>query len=79
MTVSYLMKGPLMALGDARRDTIKRMAATLVQSGEGLTSDRDAVRILMASGFGSVDVAILAGEARMVAYQEIVGREMSEP
>lgn len=79
MIGSYLMEGPLMALGDARRDTIRRMAAMLVASGEDLRTDRDAVRVLMAMGFRNLDVAILAGEARMVAYQEIVAREMGEP
>jgi hypothetical protein len=33
----------------------------------------------LAGGYSTIDVAILASEARMLAYQEIVAREMSKP
>lgn len=61
-----------------RRTTIEQMAETLLDHPEGLGSDNDAVRILQWKGYRMADVAMLAGEARMVAYQEIVAREMGE-
>jgi hypothetical protein len=75
----YLLEGPLCGLIEARRDLIERMAKTLSDNPEGLSSDRDAIRVLVANGYGFANAAILAGEARMVAYQEIVAREMSQP
>jgi hypothetical protein len=76
---SYLVDGPIMLTLERRKPMIERMAKDLVQHVENLVCDRDAVRILLSKGYRTVDVAILAGEARMVAYQEIVAREMSEP
>jgi hypothetical protein len=75
----FLIDGPIHTTIERRKATIERMAKVLATSGEGLQSDRDAVRILLAKGYPTIDVAILAGEARMVAYQEIVAREMSRP
>lgn len=74
---TFLLDGPLITTINRRRDTIERMAEDLVRSGESLTSDRDAVRVLLARGYSTIDVAILAGEARMVAFQHIVAREMT--
>lgn len=76
---TYLIDGPLMTTIERRKRVLKRMALDLIQSGEDLTTDRDAVRVLMARGYPTLDVAILAGEARMLAYQEIVAREISQP
>lgn len=76
----YLIDGPMMTTIERRRDVAVRMAKDLVVSGEPLACDRDAVRVLMAKGYHTLDVAILAGEARMIAYQEmVVAREMSKP
>lgn len=75
----FLIDGPLMLAVERRKAVMERMALDLIQSGEGLASDRDAVRVLMAKGYPNIDVAILAGEARMLAYQEIVAAEMSKP
>ena len=75
----FLIDGPLMLATERRKAVLENMAMDLIQSGEHLTCDRDAVRVLTARGYPNLDVAILAGEARMLAYQEIVAREMSEP
>jgi hypothetical protein len=75
----FLLDGPMMTTIERRRDVLERMAAHLAHCGENLTCDRDAVRVLMTRGYATLDVAILAGEARMLAYQEIVAREMSKP
>lgn len=76
---TFLLDGPLMTTVDRRKAVLDRMTIDLIQSGEDLTSDRDAVRVLMARGYPTLDVAILAGEARMLAYQEIVAVEISRP
>lgn len=75
----FLINGPIMNAIERRRPLMERMARTLIGSGEGLASDRDAVRVLLAKGYHYLDVAILAGEARMLAYQEIVAAEMCKP
>lgn len=77
--MSFLIDGPLMTTIERRTAVCERMARDLAASGEDLTCDRDAVRVLMARGYLTLDVAILAGEARMLAYQEIVAREISQP
>jgi hypothetical protein len=75
-----LIDGPLISAADRRKHVAVLMASTLVESGENIQTDRDAVRVLLAKGgYAAVDVALCAGEARMIAYQEIVGREMSRP
>ncbi len=76
---SFLIDGPIMTTIERRKDTIEEMAKVLFASGQALQSDRDAVRVLLAKGYPTLDVALLAGEARMLAYQEIVAREISEP
>jgi hypothetical protein len=76
---SFLINGSLMTTLERRNATLKQMGKILAESGEGLVTDRDAVRVLLTNGFSAVDVAILAVEARMLAYQEIVAREMSQP
>jgi hypothetical protein len=79
MIDSYLLEGSLSGLIERRPVMIERMAKTLVDNPEGLASENDAVRVLKWQGYKAFDVSLLAGEARMVAYQTIVGREMSQP
>lgn len=74
----FLIDGPLMTTIERRKATIERMAKDLIRLGAPLGSDREAVRALLAHGYSTVDVAILAEEARMVAFQDVVAREMSE-
>jgi hypothetical protein len=76
--MSYLLDGPLMTTIERRSATIKRMANDLARYGA-LGCERDSVRALLSAGYSMIDVAILAGEARMVAFQEIVAEEMSRP
>lgn len=75
---TYLLDGPLMTTCERRKRVLERMAKVLSECGEYVATDRDAVRILMANGFNALDVAVLAGEARMLSYQEIVAREISD-
>ena len=79
MRKSFLIDGPLMSTIDRRKAVTKKMALDLIAHGESLLCDRDAIRVLLAKGYPTIDVALLAGEARMVAYQEIVASEMAKP
>jgi len=76
---SFLIDGPLMTTIERRKALTERMAKDLIRLSAPLESDREAVRALLAHGYSTIDVAILAGEARMVAFQDVVAREMSEP
>jgi hypothetical protein len=75
---SYLMEGELCEIFDRRAALIERMAGDLIAQGESLLTDGDAMRVLHHLGYASVDIAILAREARMVAFQSVVARAMSE-
>ena len=75
----FLIDGPLMTTIERRNAVCERMANDMILYPEGLASDRAAVRVLLAMGYSTIDVAILAGEARMLAYQDIVAAEMSKP
>lgn len=74
----YLVDGPLMTIPERREEKLRLMARDLVRHGVP-HNDREAVRMLCAMNYHHLDVAILAGEARMLAYQEIVAAEISKP
>jgi hypothetical protein len=74
---TFLIDGPLMTTIERRKHVIERMANDLIEAGA-LASDQEAVRLLSNRGYSLFDVALLAGEARMVAYQEIVAAEMED-
>lgn len=74
----YLSHSHLMANPERRQRSLERMAADLVHHGIP-ENDREAVRLLCALNHHHLEVAVLAGEARMLAYQNIVGEEMSKP
>lgn len=74
----YLIDGPMMTACERRKATIDRMARDLVAAGA-FHNDDDAKRALRFAGYASLDVEILAAEARMVAMQAIVAAEMLEP
>jgi hypothetical protein len=78
VTTPFLLDGPLMTAVERRKAVTERMAKDLIEAGA-LGSDQDAIRLLHAAGYPMLDVALLAAEARMLAYQEIVAREMSAP
>lgn len=79
ITLHRLVDGPLMPDADRRNQTIEAMALDLVQSGQDITCNRDAVSILLAKGWDKFIVAALAPHSRTLAYQDIVAAEMSKP
>lgn len=61
----------------ARHNTlVERMAADLVAA-DAFANVADAIRLLMWKGYGSIDIAVLADDARQVAMQSVVAREMA--
>jgi hypothetical protein len=75
--MTFLLDGPLMTTIERRRETTERMAKELIQH-QALANEQDSERLLIAQGYSAIDVAILASEARMLAFQEIVAEEMSK-
>lgn len=68
---------PLLWPNRRRTALVKRMAIVLVRA-EAFTSEREAVRVLMARGFSAFDVALLTDDARQVAMQSVVTKEMMQ-
>lgn len=62
----------------AREETIKRMAADLVTY-DAFRNKQDAVRCLMSRGYRNIEVAMWMPDARALAFQDVVAREMVEP
>jgi hypothetical protein len=60
-----------------RKDMVEKMASDLIAMGAPLTSDRAAIMALTGR-YRTLDVALLAGTARMVAFQECVAKEMGD-
>lgn len=61
-----------------REALVARMAADLVAA-EAFADLADAIRLLMWKGYGSLDIAVLADDARQAAMQRVVAREMTRP
>ena len=77
-TATYLVNGPLMTAQARRREIAEAMAADLLRTNTVLNRE-DAVRMLRTAGYSIFDVHLLVDDARAVAFQEIVAKEMSEP
>jgi hypothetical protein len=77
MGVADLIEGSLLDARERRKDLVARMAADLIRY-EAIGTEADAVRSLFGRGYSTFDIGLLAGEARMLAFQEIVAREMSK-
>jgi len=76
---NFLLNGPIGQEQRRRQELIERMAKDLLKAPETLVDDWDAVQFLRSRGYGPVDVAVVAGEARYLACQELFAREMSKP
>ena len=76
-TTPFLLDGPLMTAIERRARVTACMAKDLTEAGA-LGSDQDAIRLLHNRGYAMLDIALLAGEARTLAYQEIVAKQMGE-
>jgi hypothetical protein len=61
---------------EGRDALVRRMADDLIEC-DAYANKLDACRCLLAKRYDSVDVAILLDDARQVAMQDVVAREMT--
>jgi hypothetical protein len=73
----YLLEGSMTDLIKRRHALIERMASTLVRVGIP-KNDELTTRTLFDNGYDWENAVLLAAEARYLAGQELVGREMSD-
>jgi hypothetical protein len=73
-----LIDGSLLTRANNRDEVVERMAACLVKY-DAFRTKGDAVRTLLAKRFPSLEVARYLDDARQLAMQSIVAREMSKP
>lgn len=70
--------GPLMEAHVRRQAMVQRMAADLIRY-DAAQNEQDAIRSLYGRGYAIADVMMLVDDARMLAFQEIVAKEMTKP
>lgn len=74
----FLIDGPLMLAVERRKAVLERMAKDLSRL-DAFLCDDDARRALRREGYPGLDVDLLHKEARMIAMQDVVAREMAKP
>lgn len=70
-----LIDGPLVYT--QRAETVAKMAKTLIEE-DAFQNEQDAIRLLTFKGFGLVEVFHMIDDARQVATQHVVAREMAK-
>jgi hypothetical protein len=74
----YLLDGPLILAPERKQEMAEEMAALLLDANAYL--DRgDAIRLLRAADYNALNVMLCVDDARHLAMQEIIAKEMSEP
>ena len=71
-----LIDGPLSAPHEGREGLVRRMAERLVTY-DVFANEGDAMRCLMMKGFSPFEVIRFVDDARQVAMQDVVAREMA--
>lgn len=64
--------------GAERRERIEKMAADLIHF-DAVGSEQDAIRALVGNGYSTSEICMLLDDARQLAVQDAVAREMSKP
>lgn len=72
-----LIDGPLSAPHESREDLVRRMAERLVTY-DAYRNEGDAIRCLMMKGFSPFEVMRFVDDARQVATQSVVAKEMMD-
>jgi len=72
-----LLDAPLIDARTRRRALVARMAQDLVRY-DAHANEADAIRSLYGAGYPMADIVMLVDDARQVAVQEIVAKEMSK-
>lgn len=73
-----LIDGSPVLRRESRADVVKRMAADLVKF-DAFRDEGDAIRSLMHRQYSPFDVLRYVDDARQVAVQDVVAREISQP
>lgn len=68
---------PLTKYRERRKDLTERMAADIVKY-ESWRTEQDAIRSLFGRGYAMADIVMLVDEARTLAFQEVVAKEMGQ-
>lgn len=74
--MTFLLDGPLMTAHERKRQVTKAMAE-LLWAYPDVVCREDAVRVLRSAGYSMFDVDLCVDNARALAFQPIVAREMS--
>lgn len=61
-----------------RKELVEKMARDLIRF-DAVANERDSIRSLFGHGYSMIDLVMLIDDARQVAQQEIVAREMGKP
>lgn len=72
-----LVDGSLSTRRTARSSLVERMAKDLLRFAA-FGQEADAIRSLFGAGYSMADIVMLVDDARMLAYQDTVAKEMSE-
>jgi hypothetical protein len=71
------LEGPIVVKpATYRQQLIESMARSLQEAGTA-GDERDAIRSLFGNGYAMADIIMLLDDARALAFQEIVAKEMS--
>jgi hypothetical protein len=74
-----LIDGPVVDIKAHKRELVAQMAKDLIRF-DAVADERDAIRALSWCGrYSAYDVLVLLDDARQVAMQEIVAKEISKP
>lgn len=76
MSLAHLIDGSLIDYRARRKALIERMAQDLVRY-EAYQNEADAIRSLFGRGYTMADIVMLVDDARALAFQDIVAKEMS--
>jgi AmiR/NasT family two-component response regulator len=72
-----LIDGPVIDSTIKRKAKVEQMAKDLVRY-DAFHNEADAIRSLFGRGYGMADIVMLVDDARQVAMQDVVAREMAK-
>jgi len=73
------LEGPIVIKPTTYRQQLTESMARCLQESGTAHDERDAIRYLFHNGYAMADIVMLLDEARALAFQEVVAREMSRP
>jgi len=73
------LKGPFVMKPPTYRQQLTESMARVLQESGTAHDERDAIRYLFHNGYAMADIVMLLPDARALAFQEVVAKEMSKP